>query len=593
VAQPPRLDGVLDDREWREAIKFQDFKTMHPSAGKAPSELTTVSLCHDRENLYVGLHAMARVPGKIKSEANRRDVPGSDDWMAFCVDSRNDDLSALFFMVTPSGIQADGILDANGSPDTLPDLQWSSAVARTPDGWTAEFAIPFRILPFPAGPQVVMGFKVARFISHTNQEVDFPEIQPDRAPHLSQFQKVQFSGIEPSQVPADDPFFEIAITKRKSRLKTLSNLNTYEDRVREWGDASVVDYLLFPNRTLPASAHPFHFARTLEDRSVADTFGGLEYLPGKKIQDLDAFLRRTATTSFLVIQNDAILYEGYFNGYQADSIVTSFSMAKSFASTLVGLAIEDGLIGSVSDPITKYLPELARRDPRFSAITIRDLLVMASGIRYEESQPRFDNRVTYYDPDLRRAALDKTEIMEAPGRHWLYNNYHPQLLGMILERGAGKTVTDYLQQKLWTPLGMEYAGSWSISSDLNGLEKMESGINARAIDFAKFGRLFLNGGKWEGKQIVPESWIEQATQPGSQAAGFFEDNPNFYYKYLWWGIRRSGGKSDFYALGNKGQFVYVSPQKKLIIVRNGIIYGFPAQRWARLFYRFATAMQAY
>jgi CubicO group peptidase (beta-lactamase class C family) len=588
---PPRIDGVLDEGAWQQAATFRDFKTLHPSAGRTPSERTTVLLSYDRENLYVGLHAFEKDPSKIQAQASQRDDPGSDDWIAFCLDTRNDELSALFFMVTPNGIQVDGTLDANGSPNTALDLKWSSATVRTPDGWTAEMSIPFQALPFPGSQQVVMGFKVARFLSRTSEEADFPEIAPDRGPHLSQFQKIQVSGVKPSQIPAEWPPVDIGeVAKRKLRLKAVADIDTYEGRVREWGDASVVDYLVFPARPLKAPAQPFHFLRKPQDSRVRLGFSRLEYLPGKKVEDLDAFLRKTATTSFLVIQNDALLYQNYFNGYAPDSIVTSFSVAKSFTSTLVGIAIEEGLIGGVSDRITKYLPELAKQDERFSRISIRDLLTMASGIRYEETQPRFDNRVTYLDPDLRRAALEKTEIMEAPGQHWLYNNYHPLLLGMILERVTGKTVTEYLQQKLWTPLGMEYSGSWSINRDNSGLEKMESGINGRAIDFAKLGRLFLNGGNWDGKQIVPESWVEQATQPDPKPGGFYEDNPNFYYRYFWWGIKRPGGKSDFYALGNKGQYIYVSPQKNLVIVRNGIAYGLPAQRWAHLFYDFGSTM---
>ena len=142
---------------------------------------------------------------------------------------------------------------------------------------------------------------------------------------------------------------------------------------------------------------------------------------------------------------------------------------------------------------------------------------------------------------------------------------------------------------------MEYPGSWSIDSQKDGFEKMESGINARAIDFAKFGRLFLNHGRWEGKQIVSEAWVEQATQPEEKPSSYYHDDPFFvaqghYYKYFWWGSKRPAGKSDFYGVGNKGQYVYVCPQKNVIIVRNGIDFGLPSGRWVRLFYDFASAM---
>jgi len=221
--------------------------------------------------------------------------------------------------------------------------------------------------------------------------------------------------------------------------------------------------------------------------------------------------------------------------------------------------------------------------------------MMSSGIRYNEDPPDQDNDVTYHAADLRKAALEKTAIVDVPGKHWHYNNYHPLLLGLILERVTGKSVTAYLQEKLWSPLGMEYPGSWSINGDKNGLEKMESGINARTVDFAKFGRLLLNRGEWQGKQVVSETWVEQATQPEEKPSSYYEDEPFFvsqghYYKYFWWGSRRAGSNSDFCAVGNKGQFIYVSPQKRVIIVRNGFDFGIPTSRWLRLFYQLADSL---
>jgi CubicO group peptidase (beta-lactamase class C family) len=594
--KPPRIDGTLNDPVWQRASRFKDFKTLHPSPGKAPSEPTEVYLTYDRENIYAGFRMFDSEPAKIRSQATERDNPGNDDWIAFCLDSRNDELSAIFFLVTPSGLQADGTLDANGSPNTAFDMQWSSAARRTADGWTAEIAVPFKRLPFPWNEQVVMGFKVARFISRKSEEADFPEIVPGRAPHLAQFQKIQFSAIQPSLISDDVPLVDIReIYKRRLRLRTRPGMETYEGRVREWGDASVLDYLVFPSRELKAAGKAFHFDEKPQESRVPQVFERLEYFPGKRVENLEAFLRKTETASFIVIKNDTILYEKYFNGYERDSIVTSFSVAKSFASTLVGIAIDEGRIGSVSDPITKYIPELGKRDARFTRITIRDLLLMSSGVRYEEDAPYYDNRITYLEPDLRKAALEKTQIVDIPGKYWLYNNYHPLLIGMILERVTGKTVAEYLQEKLWSPLGMEYPGSWSIDSEKDSFEKMESGINARAIDFAKFGRLFLNQGHWQGKQIVSEAWVEQATQPEEKPSSYYQDDPFFvaqghYYKYFWWGSKRPTGRNDFYGAGNKGQYVYVSPQKNLIIVRNGIDFGLPSAQWVRLFYDFASTM---
>jgi CubicO group peptidase (beta-lactamase class C family) len=301
-----------------------------------------------------------------------------------------------------------------------------------------------------------------------------------------------------------------------------------------------------------------------------------------------------------VIQHGKILYENYFNDTQRDSIVTSFSVAKSFASALIGIAIQEGYIKSVDDPITAYLPELAERDPRFNEITIRHLLLMASGLEYVGFQPSFlnlnnDDNLTSYYTDQRKIALENTHIITLPGQYFQYNKYHPQLLGMILERTTGMPVTSYLQTRIWDKVGMEFDGSWSTDSRSSGFEKMETGVNARAIDFAKLGVLYLNGGRWQGNQVITKAWVDESTQP-LIPENYFQYYNNWittlpgrgYYKYMWWGMAREDNAYDFTAEGDKGQFIYVSRQKNLVIVRNGIESGIPAAQWFQLFYEFSS-----
>jgi CubicO group peptidase (beta-lactamase class C family) len=365
----------------------------------------------------------------------------------------------------------------------------------------------------------------------------------------------------------------------------------YVSRALTWGEADVDDYQKFDNRKLEAADEPYYFAEDLQEERIRSLFAS-----NPMIDDLDSFLSERGTQAFVVIQNDRIVYEKYFNGTQRDSIVTSFSVAKSFTSALIGFAIEEGYIRSMDDPITAYLPELEIRDPRFRDITIRDLLMMSSGIHYSESIPLLndDGTKTYLYPDMRELALKHTHISEPPGGHFLYNNYNPLLLGMILERATGASVTQLLQDKIWTPLGMEFDGSWSLDSAKSGFEKMESGINARAIDFAKFGYLFLHKGKWNGDQVIPEEWVFESTRedPSVDLYEYYRDlevrEPlDGYYKYMWWGLPRSNGQSDFSALGKYGQFIYVSPEADLIIVRNGR-YGMHYDEWLGIFYRFAS-----
>lgn len=368
----------------------------------------------------------------------------------------------------------------------------------------------------------------------------------------------------------------------------------YVFRALTWGLESVDDYLKLPSRTLNASENIFYFDQDLHEARVRSQFES-----DPEIDDLDAFLTNTGTQAFLVIQGDRILYEKYFNGTQRDSIVTSFSVAKSFTSSLIGIAIEEGYIHSVNDSITIYLPELADRDKRFSDITIRDLLMMSSGIHYSDDIPLLndDGTKTYLYLDLRQLALTHTHIAESPGAHFLYNNYHPLLLGMILERATGTSVTNYLEQKIWKPIGMEFEGTWSLDSKDSGFEKMESGINARAIDFAKFGRLFLHKGSWNGVKLIPTDWVgestgEDKTVDRDEYYGDLEirEPLDGYYKYMWWGLPRGEGEYDFSALGNLGQFIYISPKANLIIVRNGERSGLPYDEWLRIFYQFATGI---
>jgi CubicO group peptidase (beta-lactamase class C family) len=590
--RPPAMDGTLDDPAWRRATTFTDFKTLHPQAGRDPSERTEVYLAYDRANLYVGIRSIDHHPDSIRAAAAAPDAARTDDWVAFCLDPQDQGLDAFCLLVTPRGIRVSATLDYGGDPTPIPDLPWSSAARRTGRGYEVEIAISLAQLPFARAERVGMAFKAVRFVSRREEEADAPAIDPSRA-HIAQFRRIVLTDIEPSRVASDRPLFDVrAAYREKVRLLAEFGDTTLAGRVRAWGDASALDHLVFPLRPLEGSGTPYVFARRAADEGVAAGFGRLEYLPGRAIGDLARFLARTQTTSFIVIRNDTIVYERYFNGWGRDSVFTSFSVAKAFVSTLVGIAIDRGQIHSVTDPVTDYLPELARRDPRFSRITIKDLLRMSSGLRYIEDEPPYDNRRTYLDPDLRRAGLEGSTIVEEPGRHWLYNNYNPLLLGMILERVSHRSVTDLLQTGIWEPLGMEFGGSWSLDSRANGFEKMESGINARAIDFAKLGRLFLNHGMWNGRRIVSAEWIAEASQPWPAPAGYYADEDFFgrgghYFGYFLWGDRRDGGESDFHTVGNKGQYVYVSPQKHVIIVRTGIQYGLSSGSWVRLFRQFA------
>lgn len=257
----------------------------------------------------------------------------------------------------------------------------------------------------------------------------------------------------------------------------------------------------------------------------------------------------------MVVRRDTILYEEYFSKYDSASIIPSFSMAKSYTSALTGIAVHEGFL-TVNDPMTKYITELKGTD--FDKITVEDLLNMQSGIAYIENyyNPFGNVAVGYYGTNLLRH-VKKLKIGSPPGGRTDYKSIDTQLLGLVVERATGKKLATYLEEKIWKPLGMEFDASWSLDSKKNDTEKAFCCINARVRDFAKFGRLYLNKGNWNGQQIIPEEWVNKTA------------DANGSYAYQWW--LQSG--NDYAAVGHLGQFIYLHPDEDMILIRMGKNYG--------------------
>ena len=319
-------------------------------------------------------------------------------------------------------------------------------------------------------------------------------------------------------------------------------------------------------------------------------------------QVLDSMLAPTHTYSFLVIRNDSILYENYFGEITPETQLPSFSVAKSFVSTLVGIALDEGKIKSLDDPITTYLPELKKRDPNLEKVTIQHLLDMRSGIKSLETlKSPFSNAIKLgFGRNITRIAL-KSKTEKTPGEKD-YKNLNTQLLGLIVERATQQKLQNYLQTKIWTPLQMESDASWN--TDARKTVRAFCCINATTRDFAKFGRLYLNRGKWNGQQIVSEDWVRACSDPeimerysgyknqwwsrqsfrsfrdSTEALKFQQQNP---YPSAVSSRSSRDGRSRmyrvayrspaFYAAGVLNQFVYVHPAKKLVIVRLGRTWG--------------------
>lgn len=366
-----------------------------------------------------------------------------------------------------------------------------------------------------------------------------------------------------------------------------------------WNFADIHDNRKFPaNKILPQGT-PYAFTPGKPDAVRLPK--AIRY-KGKE-QDFEQFLIKTKTVGFMVIRNDSVLYERYLDGYSETSEVPSFSMSKSVVSALMGIAIQQGAVRSVNDSITRYLPELDAR--KFGRIRIEDLLNMRSGIRYNESyiNPFGDVAKYYYGTNLKKY-VRKLRVKEAPNQRFEYVSVNTLLLCMIIERTTGMPISQYLEEKLWQPMGMEYPATWSVDSRRHRQVKAFCCLNARMRDFARLGSLYLKKGQWNGQQLIPASWIEQSTAP--LAAN------NFNYSYQWWhnievlpdtgNVRQQhsvwkevpltvkGGPAkngilvpvnDYYAHGVLGQHIYVYPEKNIVMVRLGKKEAYPA--WDRLF----------
>lgn len=322
--------------------------------------------------------------------------------------------------------------------------------------------------------------------------------------------------------------------------------------------ADHTDYKKFPSRQISKGDSTFYF-HALSAQKKIDINGGYD--------SFETYMQENKSIAFLVIRNDTVLYEWHDKKYDGASIFTTFSMAKSFVGLLIGIAIEEGKIGSVNDPITKYIPEF--KNPGFDQITIQHLLNMESGIQFKESYFNpFGHIAKYYYGRKILKYIPKLKIEEAPGKGFNYKSLDTQLLGIIIERATNVKLASYLEQKIWRKLGMEYDASWSLDSKNGDTEKAFCCLNARLHDFAKIGRLMLNNGNYNGEQIVPEAWVKKSMV---REAGY----PG--YSNQWWILRTE--EQEFMAQGILGQYLYINPAKNMIIVRMGKNWGKEVNWW--------------
>lgn len=278
-----------------------------------------------------------------------------------------------------------------------------------------------------------------------------------------------------------------------------------------------------------------------------------------KQYDLYDFLSLNRVGGLLVVKDGEIAYEKYFLGNGPDTRWMSMSVVKSMTATLVGMAVKDGYIKSIDDPLTAYLPQFA--GTAYDGVSVRNLLQMASGVAWNE---------TYTDPASDRRAMLEAQIAQrpgailelmarldkaaAPGTRWNYSTGETQVVGALVAAATGKVLAEYLAEKIWIPVGMQSDATWWLESP-RGLEIGGSGLSATLRDYARFGLFMLNGGVIGGRPTLPEDWIEAATT--AKVVG----GKRVDYGFMWWPLDHGA----YAALGIFGQFVYVHPQKKLVV----------------------------
>lgn len=294
------------------------------------------------------------------------------------------------------------------------------------------------------------------------------------------------------------------------------------------------------------------------------------YRFGTEMRDLATFLDRTETTGLLVVHRGAITHEEYRQGAQASSLFTSWSIAKSILSALIGIAIEEGHIANVRDPIGAYVPAL--RGSGYADTPIEDALTMSSGMSFDED---YDNPLSDINMLFIRAmamgvppedTLAQLQRIRPPGVHNDYISSDSVALGLVLEAATGMTLAEYMGKRLWGPMGAEADATWS--TDRAGRAFALCCVNATLRDYARFGRLYLEGGARNGVQIVPADWVDASVnptaphlQPGENSASHW----TFGYGYKWW--LPDPPQGDFLAIGIWGQYLYIDPSHQVVIVK--------------------------
>ncbi|NEK23930.1 serine hydrolase [Sulfitobacter sp. JBTF-M27] len=281
-------------------------------------------------------------------------------------------------------------------------------------------------------------------------------------------------------------------------------------------------------------------------------------------EDVDRWVKDRDVTALLVLKDGEIVFEDYFLGTGPEDRRISWSLAKSYLSALVGILLDEGQIASIDEPVIKYAPAL--KGGAYEGATLRQVLNMASGVVFDEdyldqnSDINRMGRVLALGGEMDDFAAALTETFAKPGETWKYTSIDTHVVGMVVRGATGRSVTELLGEKVIAPLGLEYAPYYL--TDGVGTAFVLGGLNMTTRDYARFGQMYLQGGTWEGKQIVPADWVAASTVPSAPVT-----EGRYDYGYQWW-IPKSGQPGEYMARGIYGQYIYVDPARQVVIVTN-------------------------
>ncbi len=311
--------------------------------------------------------------------------------------------------------------------------------------------------------------------------------------------------------------------------------------------AFLEDYTFFENQNIKASKSPQPWAQHQLYNTIQLS---LEH---------QQFLQESKSISFVVIKEDKILYERYWDGFDESSKTNSFSVTKSYVTALLGKAIKDGYVEGFDHRVIDILPELKGKYAH--KVTLGDLASMSGGLKWKEEYYIPINRTSgiYFTQDLHNLMMG-IPIEKNPGQRYVYQSGSIQLLGLAIAKATGKSLSDYLQESFFEPMGYQYDAFWQLDSKRRRVEKSFCCIASNAKDFARLAKLYKDYGRWNGAQILDSVFIAQSLTPR------FEDSPHFGYG-IW--LREFHGKKAFLMRGHLGQYIITIPSEDLIIVRLG------------------------